>query len=103
MQRLNGPADQSMELVVVMPMSRSGYVYARRVEVGASRRTGVSFDKLLWQVIVSILREKIFRLFERAIKPECVYLFNRQLRLDELNVDIYKIYIRLVQELSLFL
>lgn len=53
------PANQSMDLVVILPISRYGYVYARRVEVAASR-TGVSVDKLLWQVIVSIVRGRFF-------------------------------------------
>lgn len=46
MHGLNGPANQSMDLVVILPISRYGYVYARRVEVAASR-TGVSVDRLL--------------------------------------------------------
>lgn len=58
MHRLNGLANQSKDLVVIILISRYGYVYVRRVEVAASRRIGVSVDGLLWQVIVSIVRER---------------------------------------------
>lgn len=75
MHGLNGPASQSMDLVVILPISRYGYVYARRVEVAASR-TGVSVDRQQWQVIVLIVRERFLDCSRWAINPECIYLFN---------------------------
>lgn len=58
MHRLNGPANQSKDLVVIILISRYGYVHVRRAEVAPAGGTGVSVDGLLWQVIVSNVRER---------------------------------------------